>query len=164
MTDKIDTSAEAVAKLLDGVTPGPWTSNGHSCSFTINVGKHTGYQGRIADVQWWRDGHTGAKENPTKEQAKSNARFIAAARANWRSVAGTAPHQPAQGSRSSAESGGGSARPQAASSTRQVIRQVRITTRRCALQSRYVPISAAPCRPSAHRRGLAKLAAPSCTG
>ena len=71
MTDHIDTSPEAVERLLDGVTPGPWDYIVRpSGNMLVLVRDANGNPKRhIAEMSWSAD-----------ERGESDARFIAAAR------------------------------------------------------------------------------------
>lgn len=82
MTDKIDTSTEAVTALMDGVTAGPWRVEhettliwGH-CDKDDSTYRGMGYpvaECRISPVSSWAHG-------PDADAGETNARFIAASR------------------------------------------------------------------------------------
>ena len=71
----VDTSTEAVEKLLDGVTPGPWVIDG------IVISRHTEPYGYPADVCLMGEPAQYPGDIPVMMHGwDANARFIAAAR------------------------------------------------------------------------------------
>ena len=65
-------------KLLAETTPGPWAATERETQFCIHPHDlPAAYQGRIADVIYWRANHTGHRRNPLHGEAASNARLIA---------------------------------------------------------------------------------------
>lgn len=67
-------------QLLTAATPGPWFSYEWSHDLSIyQSGTKPAYQGRIADVIYWSENHSGGRCNPLKRHAQANARLIALA-------------------------------------------------------------------------------------
>ena len=65
-------------QLLTAATPGPWFSYEWSHDLSIyQSGTKPAYQGRIADVIYWSENHSGGRCNPLKRHAQANARLIA---------------------------------------------------------------------------------------
>lgn len=68
------------AQALEGHTPGPWAAHKMRSVFQIHQeGVTPGYAERIAEVIYWQDNHTGPRGNPLIDDARANARLIAAA-------------------------------------------------------------------------------------
>ena len=67
-------------KMLAEATPGPWAATERETQFCIHPHDlPAAYQGRIADVIYWRANHTGHRRNPLHGEAASNARLMALA-------------------------------------------------------------------------------------
>jgi hypothetical protein len=81
MTNQPDISPEGVAKMLDGVTPGPWTAEPHENEDTAKYFWYVVHGGIIFEVEDLSDNVLAtAVGSRTTDRHERNARFIAYAR------------------------------------------------------------------------------------
>jgi len=80
MTDQIDTSPEAVERLLDGVTPGPWKYRPNRFDDWGVVKSDDFHLCQVRDLLRYTMEHLNEARAANYDPWESNARFIAAAR------------------------------------------------------------------------------------